>query len=241
MTTLVISDLHLEENRPDITDLFINFMKNAEKSAHALYILGDFFESWIGDDDDSSFHRLIISTLKHATDQGLPVYMMHGNRDFLLGKRFLRQSGCKLLPEEYVINLYGTRTLMMHGDTLCREDHKYLKFRKKARSWFWQKLMLLKSLDSRRTLAKRYREGSKKHTSTTPYHIMDVTQDEVERLMLTHQVNHLIHGHTHRQAIHQFHLQGSPATRTVLGAWHEHGNVLICEPDGENKLVDIKK
>src|ERR1700722_2929573 len=122
MFTLLISDLHLDENRPDITDTFLRFLAGDAKEAEALYVLGDFFESWIGDDNLTPFNRLIISALKKATAMGLPIFLMHGNRDFLLGKSFLAQTGCQLLPDEYVLNLYGTPALLMHGDTLCVED-----------------------------------------------------------------------------------------------------------------------
>jgi len=239
MTTLLISDLHLDEYRTDITELFLRFLKTDAKKADALYILGDFFEVWIGDDNLSSFNQTIISALKLATDQGLPIYLMHGNRDFLLGKKFLRQTGCKLLPDEYVVDLYGSPTLLLHGDTLCTEDKAYLKFRKKARNRFLQKLFLLKSLETRLAIAKKYREASKAHTSTASDFIMDVTQEEVERVMKKHGVQHLVHGHTHREAVHQFELNNRPATRTVLGAWHTHGSVLVCTPDGKKELVEL--
>ncbi len=238
MTTLFISDLHLEEQRPDIIEIFLQFLSREAGQIDALYILGDFFEAWIGDDDISPFTSKIIQALNAATQQ-TPVYIMHGNRDFLLGKRFLRATGCQLLPDEFVINLYGTPTLLMHGDTLCTEDKKYLKFRKKSRTWLYKKLVSLKSLASRRDLAARMRAASREHARTTADYIMDVTQAEVEHIMLKHRVQHLIPGHTHRKAVHQFDLKGQSATRTVLGAWHEFGNVLVCEGNGQRKLVDF--
>ena len=240
MIPIFISDLHLEDARPDISELFFKFLKNNTKSGRTLYILGDFFEAWIGDDDFSPFNQSVIDALYHATSQGLPIYIMHGNRDFLLGKKFLRATGCKLLPDEYVVEINGTPTLLMHGDTLCTEDKKYLKFRKKARNWFFQKLFLFKSLKSRQAIAAAYREASKKYTSTAPQHIMDVSQSEVERVMRKHQVQHLIHGHTHREAVHCFELDGKPATRTVLGPWHERGSALVCEENGGQKLISIE-
>ncbi|HEX2549075.1 MAG TPA: UDP-2,3-diacylglucosamine diphosphatase [Gammaproteobacteria bacterium] len=239
MAKIVISDLHLQENRPQISDLFLNFLKNDAKHAEALYILGDFFESWIGDDDDSPFHKQIISALKTQTTLGLPIYFMRGNRDFLIGKRFLKATGCQPLPDEFVANMYGIPTLMMHGDTLCTQDVKYLKFRKKARNWFMQKLFLLKPLKTRQAMVKKYRDASKEHVSTLPLHIMDVTQSEVLQVMQKHQVSHLIHGHTHRQAIHHFDDNHKKYTRTVLGAWHDQGNAFIFKPSGNNEFVDI--
>ncbi|MEO8402061.1 MAG: UDP-2,3-diacylglucosamine diphosphatase [Gammaproteobacteria bacterium] len=240
MINVLISDLHLEESRPDIVELFTKFLTECVATADALYILGDFFEMWIGDDDLSPFNLMIITALKKATDQGLAIYFMHGNRDFLIGKKFSRLTGCKLLPEEYVVELAGVPILLMHGDVLCTQDLAYLKFRKKARNWFFQKFVLLQSLKRRRAIAERYRAGSKAHTSTTSAAIMDVTQSEVMRMMQKHNVQHMIHGHTHRPAVHEFELNGSTATRTVLGPWHEDGSALICKSDGSRELIVIK-
>ncbi len=240
MIKVFISDLHLEEDRPDITNIFLRFLAEYTTRAEALYILGDFFEAWIGDDNVTSFNQQIIAALQQATQRGLPIYFMHGNRDFLIGKKFLRASGCKLLPDEQVIDLYGTPTLLMHGDTLCTEDHAYLKFRKKSRNWFFQQLFLLKSLASRQAIAQKHRDASKQYTSVTPQYIMDVTQHEVERVMLKHHVQHLIHGHTHQPAVHRFELSHAPATRTVLAPWHEHGSALICAADGSQEAIILK-
>lgn len=240
MTNIIISDLHLEEGRPDIADLFLRFLQTETRHANALYILGDFFEVWIGDDDLTSFNLSIMNALRETRQRGLPIYIMHGNRDFLIGKKFIKMTGCQLLPDEYVTNLSGVPTLMMHGDTLCTDDIKYMKFRKKMRNWFVQKFILMKSLKSRRSIAKHYREVSKAHVSTVPDYIMDVNQNEVERVMLKHSVFQLIHGHTHRKAVHSFCLNDIPAARTVLGPWHEYGNALICRPDGIKEFIDIK-
>lgn len=240
MSIIIISDLHLEESRPVISDLFLHYLGEISRPENTLYILGDFFEAWIGDDDLTPFHMKIIQGLRAASDKGLPIYFMHGNRDFLIGKRFAKATGCRLLPDEHVINLYGTPTLLMHGDTLCIDDIKYMKFRKKMRNWFVQKLILMKSLEKRRAIAKKYREASQAHLRVAPDYIMDVNQGEVERIMLKHHVEHLIHGHTHRQAIHTFNLNALTATRTVLGAWHEHGNAFICDVNGERQLIDIR-
>lgn len=240
MSILFISDLHLDKNHSDIAEIFQRFLSQQAKHAKALYILGDFFEAWIGDDDLTDFNKSIIKALKDSTDSGLPIYFMHGNRDFLIGKKFSQATGCKLLPEEYVVDIYGTPTLLMHGDTLCTRDVKYLKFRKKVRCWLVQKFILLKSLEKRRAIADHYRAGSKSHVAMLPDNIMDVTQEEVERVMKKHQVQHLIHGHTHRQAVHTFELNHKLATRTVLGAWHEFGNVLVCDESGKQEFVILK-
>jgi UDP-2,3-diacylglucosamine hydrolase len=240
MINIFISDLHLEQDRPDISELFFSFLQEHTKPGHTLYILGDFFESWIGDDDLTPFNQSVIDALHRATSGGLPIYFMHGNRDFLLGRKFFKATGCTLLPDEYVVNLHGIPTLLVHGDTLCTEDKNYLKFRKKVRNWFVQQLFLWKSLKKRKEMANRYREASKKYVSTAPMHIMDVTQAEVELVMTKHKVQHLIHGHTHREAVHTFELNHLPATRTVLGAWHEHGSALICDETGNQTLIKIE-
>lgn len=239
MISIIISDLHLEESRPEITQLFLRFLKESTYSNHHLYILGDFFEAWIGDDDLTPYNQMIIQALKQATEQGLTIYFMHGNRDFLIGKKFLKMTGCILLPDEYIAHLGGVPTLLMHGDTLCTRDIAYLKFRKKARSWLFQKIVLLYSLKKRRAMAARYRAASKAHTSTTAEAIMDVTLEEVVRLLNKHHSQHLIHGHTHRPGVHSFELNGLPATRTVLGAWHDAGSALICREDGRRDLVVV--
>ena len=236
MSYLFISDLHLEDNRPDIAGIFVTWLNSKARNAKALYILGDFFESWIGDDDLTVFHQEIISALKSATDAGLAIYFMHGNRDFLVGNRFLRATGCQLLPEEHLLEIDSTRVLLMHGDTLCTEDTAYLKFRKKARNVFFQKLFLWKSLKTRRQIAANMREKSKAYTSTTPTHIMDVTQAEVERVMQKHKATVLIHGHTHRPDTHQFVLNNTEVKRIVLTPWHDHGYVFDWELQKESMI-----
>lgn len=236
MAILFISDLHLDSNHPETTQIFLNLLQETNPAQNTLYILGDFFESWIGDDNLSEFNLKIIHALKKATDAGLPIYFLHGNRDFLLGKKFFRMTGCRLLPDETIVNIFGIPVLLMHGDTLCTEDKAYLKFRKKARNWFFQKLFLLKSLKKRKAIADQYREASQKYIATAPEHIMDVTPDEVIRVMKKHQVQHLIHGHTHRQAIHPLTLNHQSASRTVLGAWHSQGNAFICRENGEKSF-----
>lgn len=240
MTNFLISDLHLEEDRPEITALFLNFLQTAISEAAALYILGDLFEVWVGDDNQTDFNLKIIQAFHQATAAGLPIFILHGNRDFLLGKKFFRQTGCQFLPDETIIHFNETPTLLMHGDTLCTEDEAYLKFRKKARNVFYQQLFLFKSLKKRKQIAIDIREKSKQHTSTSSEYIMDVTQTEVERVMQKHQVLHLIHGHTHREAIHQFSCNEKSATRIVLGAWHTQGSVLVWDTMGQYELMVVK-
>jgi UDP-2,3-diacylglucosamine hydrolase len=239
MTILFISDLHLDDYRSDITDIFLRFLKTEAKKAEALYILGDFFEFWIGDDDPSPFAKTIKKALLEATQQGLPIYLQHGNRDFLLKKKFFRATGCTLIPEEYVMDVYGVPTLLMHGDTLCLEDVSYIKARKYVRNRFVQMIFLWKSLKKRKMIVEGYRNQSKMHTQNASDSIMDVTPAEVERIMLKHNVQHLIHGHTHRQAQHAFTLNHLPATRTVLGDWHDKGNMLVCHSDGRQEFINL--
>ena len=228
---LFIADLHLDESRPDITAIFLKFLREEAIRANALYILGDLFEIWIGDDHDTTFNQSIIQALRQTREQGTALYLMKGNRDFLLGKKFMKQTGCHLLPDEHLITLGDKRTLLMHGDTLCTEDLTYLKFRKRARNFFVQKLFLWKPLSKRKLLAQQAQKMSHDHKHSLPSEIMDVTQEEVMRIMTHHQVQHLIHGHTHRPAVHQFLLNGKPATRTVLAPWHTQGSALIHQGD----------
>jgi UDP-2,3-diacylglucosamine hydrolase len=237
--TIFISDLHLEEKRPDITHIFLQLLSNLDSSIDALYILGDLFEAWIGDDHDTLLNREIINSLKSVTQKGVPVYFLYGNRDFLIGNKFLHETGCTLLTDEAKIKLYGTSVLIMHGDTLCTKDQKYIKARKIMRNSFLKKMFLLLPLKLRKKIAAQLRKTSRQHTSTVSAEIMDVTQDEVERIMQKHNVTFLIHGHTHRPGFHQFSLRHSPATRIVLGAWHEKGNMLVWDTSGKKDILEF--
>lgn len=240
MNTLFIADLHLEESRPEITAIFFKFLREYAAGAKALYLLGDIFEIWIGDDDHSPFNQSIIDALQQCRASGTELYFMPGNRDFLIGKKFKKAAACQGLPDEHVVHLNGLPTLLMHGDTLCTEDLKYLKFRKRTRNFFVQKYFLFKSLAIRRAMGRKARELSMAHTSNTAAAIMDVTENEVKRVMKKHQVQHLIHGHTHRPAVHHFEIEGQAATRTVLAPWHEEGSALIFHPDGQQEFITIK-
>lgn len=165
---------------------------------------------------------------------------MRGNRDFLIGRRFAKITGCQILSDEEVISLYGTPVLLMHGDTLCTNDVAYLKWRKKARNRFLHTLFfLILPLSLRKKIAKKMRAASEQHSVRKSMDILDVTQEEVIRVMKKHQVQYLIHGHTHRPAFHSLTTQDQPATRIVLAAWHGHGNVLVWDERGEKELVDL--
>lgn len=239
--TLFISDLHLNEEQPDIARLFFQLLETCDDSIDGLYILGDLFEAWIGDDDNSPFHRKIMQKLKAATQKGLKIYFMRGNRDFLIGRQFAKKTGCRILSDEEVINLYGTRVLLMHGDTLCTKDITYLKWRNKARNPFLHTLFfLILPLFLRKKIANKMRAASAKYSLKKTMTIMDVTQAEVVRMMEKYKVHYLIHGHTHRPAFHQLTIQNQPAVRIVLNAWHGHGSVLVWDERGERELLDLE-
>lgn len=230
--TLFISDLHLDPGRPAITALFLDFLANRASSSNALYILGDLFEAWIGDDDISPLSQVVCNGLKSCALAGTAVYVMHGNRDFLLGPSFAERCCCTLLDDPACIDLYGTPTLLMHGDLLCTDDTEYMAFREKVRNPHWQQALLSKTLDERRQMAQAMRASSREQTSGKAESIMDVNKGTVVRVMAENNVQHLIHGHTHRPAIHALQVSGRPAQRIVLGDWYEQGSVLVCSPDG---------
>jgi UDP-2,3-diacylglucosamine hydrolase len=226
MSTLFISDLHLDETRPQIVKLFLRFLADDACGADALYILGDLFESWIGDDDDAALAGRVAQGLRALRDSGTPVYFMHGNRDFLLGENYAARAGVTLLAEPTVIDLGGERTLLMHGDTLCTDDVEYQKFRTLVRNPQWQQQFLAKPLAERHAFAAQARGESRKQTAMKAAEIMDVNQAAVESAMRAHSVRRLIHGHTHRPATHRFDLDGTSAERIVLGDWYEQSSVL---------------
>lgn len=233
MATLFIADLHLDDSRPRITHLFEQFLASDEvRSADALYILGDLVEAWIGDDDDAELPGRIALATKALRDAGVPVYFMVGNRDFLLGKDFAERAGFTLLDDGTVHDLYGRPTLLMHGDVLCTDDIAYQTVRKQVRTPEWMAQILAMPLEARRAFAAKAREDSRAHTGSTMETIMDVNADAVAGTMRNACVARLIHGHTHRPAIHRFDLDGHPAERIVLGDWYEHGSVLSITPEG---------
>ena len=232
MTTLFISDLHLSADRPDITACFLHFMSTEARGIDALYVLGDLFEMWIGDDDDSPFHQQIKSAFRQLTDSGVPCYFIHGNRDFLIGKQFSQETGVELLPEHTVVDLYGTPTLILHGDTLCTLDEGYQRYRKKVHNRFIQWLFFRLPLRYRQRIGEKMRSGSSQTNQTKSQTIMDVTPSEVVHVMAELEVNQMIHGHTHRPDVHTLSVNGQDARRIVLGDWYDHGSVLVCTPQG---------
>jgi len=234
VATLFIADLHLQTEEPAITAGFLRFLQGEARHADALYILGDLFEAWIGDDDPNPLHQRVAAAIRALVDSGVPCYFIHGNRDFLLGKRFARESGMQLLPQEKVLNLYGRNVLIMHGDTLCTDDAGYQAFRAKVHQPWLQTLFLALPLFIRHHVAAKMRAGSRAANSSKSLAIMDVNQQAVIEAMEKHRVQWLIHGHTHRPAVHQLTANDAPAWRAVLGAWHSEGSMIrVSESDVE--------
>lgn len=233
ITTLFISDLHLSEEYPEITRLFLSFLRTCAPRARQLYILGDLFEAWLGDDAGDSHSDTVINALQQLHRQGTDIAIMHGNRDFLLGQGFCDQSGCRLITDPTLIELDGKRVLLSHGDILCTDDHDYQKFRRQVRDPGFQKDLLALSVQQRRLQAEQYREKSRKATRMKAQDIMDVNAAAVEQMMDEYQVNCLIHGHTHRPAVHILEDKGIDGRqRIVLGDWGQTGSVLIHDRHG---------
>ncbi len=215
----LISDLHLEETRPDITGAFLKFLDSIQAHATALYILGDFFESWIGDDENTPLQQQIKARLKSLSESGTSLFVMHGNRDFLIGDQFCEETGATLLADPSVVNLNGLKVLLMHGDSLCTRDTAYMKFRQTIRNPAFLKTFLDRPLEDRKITAQQLRAMSQAGNQGKSMEIMDVTPEEVPKVMRKHGVHWLIHGHTHRPQIHEMNLDGQTAKRVVLGDW----------------------
>ena len=232
MASLFIADLHLDDSRPYITDLFERYLAGNEvRQADALYILGDLVEAWIGDDDDAELPTRIARATGAVRAAGVPVYLMHGNRDFLLGPAYADRAGLTLLEDGVVHDLHGRPTLLMHGDTLCTDDLAYQAVRRQVRTPEWKANIMAMPLQARRAFAAKARADSRAHTGSTMESIMDVNAGAVAQAMRGTGVTRLIHGHTHRPAIHDFQLDGHDAQRIVLGDWYEQGSVLRVAPD----------
>ena len=229
MPSLFVSDLHLAADRPETTRLFIRFLETRARQARAVYILGDLFEVWLGDDMILPDYQPAIAAMKALTDSGVPLFLMHGNRDFFMGQQLMQLCGATLLDDPSKIDLDGIPTLLMHGDTLCTDDLEYMKFRAMVRNPQWQNEVLAKSPTERLALAKQFREISKTETGNKAENIMDVNPTEVERMFSTHAVKRLIHGHTHRPAVHELEINNQNVQRIVLGDWYAQGSVLVCE------------
>jgi UDP-2,3-diacylglucosamine hydrolase len=231
VTALFVSDVHLDATRPAATAAFLRFLSTDAARATALFVLGDLFEAWVGDDDDDPLAAAVAAALRGLTDGGTRVAFMHGNRDFLVGEAFARASGIELLPESHVEEIEGTPTLLLHGDTLCTGDVAYLQFRSQVRAPAWQQAFLAQPLAARREFAARARAQSRMHTATAPETLMDVAPDAVRAALASSGVRRLVHGHVHRPAIHSFDAGGAPAERFVLGDWYDQGSVLEITRD----------
>jgi len=229
MRTLFISDLHLSPERPEVIRCFLDFIGDLGGETDHLYILGDLFEVWIGDDALDPEHNRIMEVLQALTSRGVAVDIMHGNRDFLLGGEFAVRTGCRLIPDPTLIELGGEPTLLSHGDALCTDDQAYQAYRAHLRDPEVQKAFLALSIEERIQTAREHREQSRAQNQQKSYAIMDVNQDAVEALMRAHGVRKLIHGHTHRPAYHRFPLDGHEAERIVLADWYDSGSVLIFD------------
>ena len=226
MTVLFISDLHLTAGDAETTRRFVEFMDGPARAARELYILGDLFEAWIGDDDDDPRLEPIVAALRRLTDSGVACALMHGNRDFLLGPRFCAATGTRLLGDYERITLDGQPVLLTHGDLLCTDDTRYMTLRSELRSKSWQRDFLARPLDERRQIASDLRQLSATEIAAKDDYIMDVNQAAVERTMREHDVALLVHGHTHRPAVHRFDLGSRPAARIVLGAWYHDPSIM---------------
>ena len=232
MATLFISDLHIDASRPAITQQFLSFLSDEARHAEALYILGDLFESWVGDDAPDPAQSTAMEGLRSLTEHGVPCFVMHGNRDFLLAGQFCRMSGARLLSDPLIVTLYGEPVLVMHGDALCTDDRAYQRLRATVREADWQRQFLALSIASRRTLAGAARAGSQAHTAAVEYAITDVNADSVALALRNSGAATLLHGHTHRPAIHALQVDGRPCTRIVLGDWYDQGSVLRWDRNG---------
>jgi UDP-2,3-diacylglucosamine hydrolase len=226
LKTLFISDLHLDPESPGIQGQILGFLEGEARSARALYILGDLFEVWLGDDDPAPSSRAIVRALRALTDAGVDCFVMHGNRDFLIGQRFCLETGATLIADGTVAEIHGERVLLLHGDVLCTDDVSYQRLRRIVRNPVVQWIIRHLSLARRRSLARKMREGSRMHVNSTAAQIMDVNAEAVATAFRESGVGTMIHGHTHRPAVHSLEVDGLPVKRIVLGDWHAEGSVL---------------
>ena len=229
MTRLFVSDVHLDAQRAEATEQFLAFLTAEAGGAEALYILGDLFEAWVGDDDREADNERVCRALRGLAARGVACFALHGNRDFLLGAGFCERSGCRLLSDPVITQLDGERVLLTHGDALCTDDHPYQELRTIVRDPAWQRRFLALPRAHRELLADEARAGSRRHTERTVPDIMDVNAAAVTAAFRAAQVRRMIHGHTHRPGVHDVEVDGEAAQRIVLGAWYEQGSYLSYE------------
>ncbi|MDE0789530.1 MAG: UDP-2,3-diacylglucosamine diphosphatase [Woeseiaceae bacterium] len=232
MTTLFISDLHLEAGRPEIGEQFLSFLGDEARDAEALYILGDLFEVWLGDDDPNPYYTSMKVAIRELTNSGVPVFFMHGNRDFAIGEIFSGETGVEILDDPVVVDLYGQSVLLSHGDALCTDDVQYQQVRAMTRNPEWQAMMLAKSIEERIAFSIQARKDSMAHGKSVSAEIMDVNLEAVVATLRQHGTSIMLHGHTHRPAIHDVDLGNRLATRIVLGDWFEQGSVVRWDENG---------
>jgi len=232
VTTLFISDLHLDAGKPDIGEQFLRFLEGEAVESDALYILGDLFDSWVGDDDPNPHFTVMKGAIRDLVDSGVPVFFMHGNRDFMIGEQFSDETGVTILDDPALIELFGNKVLLSHGDALCIDDVQYQQVRLMTRNPEWQAMMRAKPLEERIAFAEQARQQSKEYMDSVGEDIMDVNQDAVVGTFRKRGVDILLHGHTHRPAIHDVDLKGKTAKRIVLGDWYEQGSVVRWDENG---------
>jgi UDP-2,3-diacylglucosamine hydrolase len=236
VTTLFISDLHLDAERPEIAAQLLTFLKGEAASADALYILGDLFETWAGDDDPNPHFAMVKIALRKLVSRRVPVYFMHGNRDFAIGEQFAQETGVQILPDPYIAELYGENVLLSHGDAYCTDDVQYQTIRKMTRDPAWLAMMLQKPLQERLAFAAKARAVSAE-LGGTKEDITDVNQGAIEQALRKANVDTMLHGHTHRPGTHRFTVDGEPASRIVLGDWYEQGSVVRWDKNGPKLSV----
>jgi UDP-2,3-diacylglucosamine hydrolase len=238
---LFIADRHLDHTSPAARAQFIGLLDHDARECSALYILGDLFETWIGDDDDDPAHTQVCDALRRLTAAGVAVFAQRGNRDFLLGEGFERRTGCRLLPDPALVEIGGVRVVITHGDLLCTADHRYQQFRSIARHAGVQRAYLRLPLATRRALARMARAGSHEHTRQARAAIMDVADDAVGALLRASHASLLIHGHTHRPGEHAVLVDGRQARRVVLGDWYGQGSALLLHADGRYETLRLAR
>lgn len=241
MTTLFISDLHLEADKPEIGQQLLAFLAGEARTADALYILGDLFESWVGDDDPNPHYAVIKNALRDLSNSGVPVFFMHGNRDFMIGSEFAEETGVTILEDPALIELHGDKVLLSHGDALCIDDKQYQQVRLMTRNPEWQAMMRAKPLQERLAFAENARKQSQEYNDSVGEDIMDVNQDAVVGTFRKRDIDVLLHGHTHRPAIHELAFDGRTGSRIVLGDWFEQGSVVRWDENGPRLEVMPRK